>query len=130
MKEYCGLVEQTFRGFDAFDNDAAGKGPQLGIFFRREVTPGEYHHGHVAQSWVGTHLAQNFEARNVRQPKVEYRAVAWLTPHRRQRFGAGSGSDDLDIVMAKQFDYPKLFGGVVLDDQQPLAAPLCVFFYA
>ncbi len=41
--------------------------------------------------------------------------------------GAGIGGDDLDVVVIEQFADAHLLGGIVLHDQQPLAARLGVF---
>ena len=49
---------------------------------------------------------------------------------RAQRFAAGTGIDDLDVVMAEQFADAHLLGLIVLDDQQALAARLGEFLDA
>src|SRR5262249_5864818 len=130
MEEDRGLVEQSLRRFDAFDDDAAGHSTKLSLFFRGELTPGEYHDGHITQGRIGAHLAQNFEARHVRQAEVEYDTVAGFPPHCRESIAACAGGDNLDIIMAEEFGHRKLLGGVVLDDDQALAASLDIFFYA
>ena len=70
---------------------------------------------------------EHLEAAHVGQPQIQHDAVAWLAPQRRECAGAGIGGDDLDVVVAEQFGDAHLLGGIVLDDQQALAARLGVF---
>ena len=49
MKEQGGLVEQPFRGFNAFDDNAAGQDVQAGVFFGRQVFAGKYNHRQIAK---------------------------------------------------------------------------------
>ncbi len=70
---------------------------------------------------------QHFKAAHIGQPEVEDHAIAGVIPERRQRGGPGVGGDDFDVVVVEQFLDAHLFRRVVLDDQQPLAARLCVF---
>ena len=65
---------------------------------------------------------EHLEARHVGQPQVEHHAVAGLLRERGERRRAGVGGDDVDVVVAEQLADAHLLGGVVLDDQQPLAA--------
>ena len=64
---------------------------------------------------------QHLEPRHVGQPQVEHHAVERLLGQRGQRRRAGVGDHDVDVVVAEQLRDAQLLGGVVLDDQQPLA---------
>ena len=72
-------------------------------------------------------LLQNLEAAHVGQPQVEHRAIVHLLLHYFERFGAGGNDGDIDVVVAQQLFDAELFGGIVLDDQQPLAPRSGVF---
>ena len=49
---------------------------------------------------------------------------------RLERLGAGGDNGDVDVVVAQQFVNAELLGGIVFDDQQPLAARRGVFLDA
>ena len=124
VQEQRGLVEQPLRQFDALDDDAARHRVQLGILLRRQLAAGEHHHRQIGQRRVVADLFEQLEAGHVGQPQIEHDAIDLLPAQRRERLGAGAGGDDVDVVMAEQLGDPELFGRIVLDDQQALAARL------
>ena len=78
--------------------------------------------GTSASALVAADALQHLEPRHVGQPQVEHHAVARLLGQRGQRRRAGVGDDDVEVVVGQQLLDAQLLGGVVLDDQQPLAA--------
>ena len=103
---------------------------KLGILLGRQFPSGEHHDGNFRQRGVLADAFEHLEARHVRQPEIEHDAVARLLAQDGQRFRAGAGGDDLDVVVAEQFADAHLLGFVVLDDQQTLAARRGVFLDA
>ena len=123
VQEQRGFVEQPFRRFHALHHDAARHGVQFRILLGRKFPPGEHDHGHVGQPVVIADPVEHLEAAHVGQPAGRARrSRRGLSRSVGERAGAGVGGHDLDVVVVEQFRDAHLLGGIVLDDQQALAA--------
>ena len=78
MQEQRGFIQQPFRRLDAFNNDAARHGVQLGVFFRRQFAPGEDDDRDFGDRVVGANAFKHFKSGHVGQPKIEHDAIARL----------------------------------------------------
>ena len=121
------FVEQAFRQLHALHHDAARHGVEFRVFLGRKFPPGEHDHRNIRQRVVVADPVEHLEAAHVGQPQIEHDAIAGAVAQRRERAGAGIGGHDLDIVVIEQFRDAHLLGGIVLDDQQALAARFGVF---
>src|ERR1700687_1184641 len=95
---------------------------KLCILFDRKLAAGEHDDGHVGQRIILADVIEYLETAHVRQPYIEYDAVARGLAQGGKRSRAGIGCDDLDVVVVQQLPYAHLFRRIVLHNQQALAA--------
>ena len=122
VQEERGLVQQSLRRLDVFQDDALGHRLESRLLIGGEILAGEDDHGDIRQSRLGMDFLQQFEAGHVGQSQVEHHAVERLVEHRLQRLAAGGDGHRLDVFVAQQFDDGLPLDVVVLDDQQPFRA--------
>jgi hypothetical protein len=72
---------------------------QLRILLGRQFAAGEDDDRNVRDRVVLADLLQHVEAGHVRQAQIEHDAIAVLFPQGLERVLAGSGRDDLDVVV-------------------------------
>ncbi len=126
MQEERRFVQQTLGRLDVFDDHASSKLMELRIFFRSEFAAGKDNHRQILQPGRVAKLLEHLEAGHVGQAQIEHHAVV------ASRFeGHESGRSiidgvDIDVPMAQQFADAHLFGGIVFDHQEALAAGLRV----
>ena len=126
MQEERGFVQQPFRRFDILDDHAASQRMQLRVFFRGQFASGKDDHGQVLELGIVAQLLQHIEAAHIGQPQIEHHAIVIAFRKRQKRVAAGVDHVDIDVLVAQQFARAELFGRIVFDDQQPLAARLRV----
>ena len=126
MQEQRGLVEQALGRFDPLDDDAARHRVQPRVLLRRQLPAGEHHDRQIGERRVVADTLQQVEAGHIRQPQVEHDAVDGCSRSTSSASPPVPTVDDLDVVVAEQLAMLELLGGVVLDDQQALAARLGV----
>ena len=103
MEEQRGFIEQPFRQFDAFNDDAARNDVQFGVLFRRQFASGENDDRNIGDRVIGPDAFKHFKAGHVGQAKIEHDAIARLLAKEPQRVCARVGGDDVNIVVPEQF---------------------------
>src|SRR5579862_4556702 len=123
VQEQRGLVEQALRRLYAFDNDALCHGSQLRGFVVGEFLAGEDDDRYLAQYRLALDLREQIESRDVGQTEIQDDTIERLPAQKVQRFVAGAGGGDLDVLVCQKLDDAHLLDLVVFHDQQATDTP-------
>ena len=128
MQEQRRFVQQPFRRFHALDHDAARQRVQAGIFFGRQFLAGEDDDRQIAQT---PECRAGVPAPRSRTCPAGARSSTTQSKDCSSSASSASApvatTGDVDVVVTQQFANAQLLGGIVFDDQQPLAARRRVF---
>src|SRR6516225_1569745 len=127
VQEQRGFVEQPLGRFHALDHDAPRHGVEFRIFFSRELSTGEDDDGNIRQITIIANPIEDLEPAHVRKAQVEYDTVTRALAQDRKGGSTGIGCNDFDIVVVQKFADRELLGGIVLDNEEALAARFGIF---
>ena len=118
MQKQCSLIQQPFRRLHSFDHHAARQRCSRASSSGDSSFPVNTTTGKSFRFWRFAQALQDFEARHIGQAQVQHDAVERLLFDRGERFGAGGGDRNINVVMTQQFANTELLRRVVFHNQQ------------